>query len=54
MANIVDGNKPREQASFRKDYLTVDHLQTIKRLIEKCNVFSISLSVRHIDHENAL
>ena len=35
MEKIPDENQPREQASFRKGYLTVDHLQTIDQLIRK-------------------
>ena len=29
MGKIFDENEPREQASFRKRYLTVDHIETV-------------------------
>ena len=48
-----DENQPREQAGFRKGYLTVDYLQTINQLIEKWNRFNMPLCIGHIDYEKA-
>ena len=45
MEKIFYENQQREQATFRKDYLTVGRLQTIKQLIEKRNEFNIHLCV---------
>ena len=50
---VLDGNQPREQASFRKGDSTVDHLQTINQLIEKCNEFNRHLCIGYIDYEKA-
>ena len=50
---LLDENQPREQAGFRKGYSTVDHLQTINQLIEKCNEFNRPLCTGYIDYENA-
>ena len=35
-------------------YSTVDHLQTINQLIEKCNEFERSLYIGYIDYERHL
>ena len=45
MERILDENQPREHAGFIKVYLTVDHLQTINQLIEKCNEFNRPLCI---------
>ena len=36
-----------------KGYSTVDHLQTINQLIEKCNEFNRPLYIGYIDSEKA-
>ena len=53
MEKVRDENQPREQAGFRKGYSTVDHLQTINKLTEKCNDFKRPLCIGYIDYENA-
>ena len=57
MGRVLDENQPREQAGFRKGYTTVDstvdHLQTINQLIEKCNEFNRPLCIGYIDNEKA-
>ena len=53
MERVLDESQPREQAGFRKGYSTVDHLQTINQLIEKCNEFNRPLCIGYIDYEKA-
>ena len=53
MERVLDENQPREQAGFRKGYSTVDHLQKINQLIEKCNEFKRPLCIGYIDYEKA-
>ena len=53
MERVLDGNQPREQAGLKKGYSTVDRLQTINQLIEKCNEFNRPLSIGYIDYEKA-
>ena len=53
MERVLDENQPREQAGFRKGYSTVDHLQTINQLIEKCKEFNRPLCIGYIDYEKA-
>ena len=47
---VLDENQAREQVGFRKCYSTVDHLQTINQLIEKCNEFKRPLCIGQIDY----
>ena len=53
MERVLDENKPREQAGFRKGNSTIDHLQTIHQLIEICNKFKRPLCIGYIDCEKA-
>ena len=53
MEKILDENQPREQAGFRKGYSTVDHLQTINQLIERCTDFKRPLYIGYIVYEKA-
>ena len=45
--------KTNQQAGFRKGYSTIDHLQTINQLIEKCNEFNRHLCIGYTDYEQA-
>ena len=47
-------NQPREQAGFRKDYSTTDHLQALNQTIEKSNGYNLPLCIDFIDYEKAL
>ena len=53
MEKVLDENQQREQDSFRKGFPTVDHLQTINQLMEKCNEINRPLCIRYIDYEKA-
>ena len=53
MEKVLDENQPKEQAGFRKGYSTVDHLQAINQLIEKCNEFKRALCTGYINYEKA-
>ena len=47
----VDENQPREEAAFRKGYLTSNHMQAINQIIEKSNEHNLPLCVGFIDYE---
>lgn len=49
----LDFYQPKEQAGFRKDYSTVEHLQTMKTVIEKVTEYNIPLWVAFIDYKKA-
>ena len=49
----LDENQPREQAGFRKDYSTIDHLQTLNQTTEKSNEYKLPLCIGFIDYEKA-
>ena len=53
LTNKLDTYQPREQAGFRRGYSTMDHLQTVKILIEKANEYNITLWMAMIDYEKA-
>lgn len=45
--------QPREQAGFRKNFTTIDHLHTINQVIEKCNEYEQELYLAFIDYTKA-
>ena len=51
MERVLNENQPRHQAGFRKCYTTVDHLQTISQLIDKCYEFNRPPCIEHIYYE---
>ena len=50
---ILDENQPREQAGFRKNYSTTDHLQALNQTIEKSNEYNLPLYIGFIDYKKA-
>lgn len=53
MNNKLDTYQPVEQAGFRKGFGTMDHLHSMKILIEKCNEYNINLALAFVDYEKA-
>lgn len=48
-----DFYQPIEQASFRKGYSTIDHIQAVRTLVEKCTEYNIPLHMGFIDYQKA-
>jgi hypothetical protein len=53
MAEKLDKNQPPEQAGFRSNYSTTDHVFTINQLIEKCNEYNKKIFFAFIDYQKA-
>lgn len=51
--NILDQNQGIEQAGFRKNFSTIDHLFTIGQLIEKANEYNIEIHMIFVDFNKA-
>ena len=49
----LDENQPREQAGFRSNYSTTDHIHTINQLKEKCREYNIPLCVAFVDYDKS-
>ena len=53
LTNKLDSYQPVEQAGFRKGYSTVEHLQTLRLLIEKATEYDIPLHLAFVDFQKA-
>ena len=53
MECTLDRNQPNEQAGFRKDFGTTDHIHTINLLKENCQEWNTPLCLTFIDYEKA-
>lgn len=53
LTNKLDFYQPPEQAGFRKSFSTMDHLQTIRSLIEKTTEYNMTIYIAFIDYEKA-
>lgn len=49
----LDENQPIEQAGFRKNFATIDHIHTVKQVLEKYNEYNKHLYMVFIDYTKA-
>ncbi|CAH2097703.1 unnamed protein product [Euphydryas editha] len=49
----LDENQPVEQAGFRKDFSTIDHIHTIKQIVQKYNEYNKNIYLAFIDYSKA-
>ncbi|GBP07065.1 LINE-1 retrotransposable element ORF2 protein [Eumeta japonica] len=49
----LEENQPVEQAGFRKDYSTIDHIHTIKQLLQKYHEYNKTIYLAFIDYSKA-
>ncbi|KHN74390.1 putative transposon TX1, partial [Toxocara canis] len=53
LSNVLDYQQPRQQASFRKNYSTMDHIFTLTQLFERAGEYKLPLCVAFVDYEKA-
>lgn len=53
MEKTLDEQQPVEQAGFRRKYSTLDHIQTLTLLIQKCKEYNLPLYLGFVDFEKA-
>lgn len=49
----LDAAQPKEQAGFRSGFSTIDHIHTIREIIERSNEFELPLCMAFVDYEKA-
>ncbi|XP_046966937.1 craniofacial development protein 2-like [Vanessa cardui] len=47
----LDEFQPPEQAAFRKGYSTVDHIHTVRQIIQRTKEYNLSLCMAFVDYE---
>lgn len=53
LASRLDDFQPREQAGFRKGFSTVDHIHTLRQIIQKTEEYNRPLCLAFVDYEKA-
>ncbi len=53
MYNQLDSNHTQEQAGFRKNFGTTEHILTINQLLEKTNEYQMEIRLLFVDFQKA-
>ncbi|KAL0831036.1 hypothetical protein ABMA28_001919 [Loxostege sticticalis] len=53
LARRFDDFQPPEQAGFRKGYSTIDHIHTLRQVIQKTEEYNLPLCLAFVDYEKA-
>lgn len=49
----LDENQPREQAGFRSDFSTINHIHNIKQVTQNCNKYGLTYYLAFVDYNKA-
>ncbi|KAI8427328.1 hypothetical protein MSG28_001907 [Choristoneura fumiferana] len=49
----LDENQPREQAGFRTDYSTIDHIHVVRQIVEQLNEYNKQYYMAFVDYNKA-
>ena len=53
ISKTLDEQQPREQAGFRKNFSTRDHLFVLNQLLERAREYKMDLAIAFVDYEKA-
>lgn len=53
IATVLDENQPREQAGFRSQYSTIDHIHVLRQVIQKYNEYNKTYFLGFVDYNKA-
>jgi hypothetical protein len=53
ITKVLEENQPVEQAGFRKNYATIDHIHVIKQIIEKFHEYNKHYYIAFVDYNKA-
>ncbi|KAA5780172.1 reverse transcriptase family protein, partial [Pseudomonas aeruginosa] len=53
LAQRLDDFQPPEQAGFRRGFGTVDHIHTVRQIIQKTEEYNLPLCLVFVDYEKA-
>ncbi|KAJ2937651.1 hypothetical protein O0L34_g19326 [Tuta absoluta] len=53
LARRFDDFQPPEQAGFRKGYSTIDHIFTVRQIVQKTEEYNLPLCLAFVDYEKA-
>ncbi|CAK1584434.1 unnamed protein product [Parnassius mnemosyne] len=53
LARRLDDFQPPEQAGFRKGFSTIDHIHTLRQIVQKSEEYNLPLCLAYVDYEKA-
>ncbi|KAG6928863.1 hypothetical protein G0U57_006888, partial [Chelydra serpentina] len=53
LSQSLDEQQPREQAGFRRNFSTIDHIFTLSQLLERAREYKLPLCIAFVDYEKA-